>query len=247
MPRILIIYNSYEQIVNLNFFLQNLENWQINYFYSNEEYSQNFHGYFKDNEIHFLLFSKILNQRSFMELKTFRNNYPLLQILYFGPELKHREFAKLYDIGINFCVIGENRHANIIVSLEHLWANHWRRIPSYILNKERSCLSARAKKILEFIENKPISYMNISSLSSFLQISESHFRYEFKNQLGINFRNFKKQLITYYEEKLLIEEGLKPSLVFEVLDYNNISGFSRSFKRRHGISWRNFSQLLKNN
>jgi AraC-like DNA-binding protein len=105
------------------------------------------------------------------------------------------------------------------------------------LEKDRDYLSKKAQQILKFVESRPLRECNTYSLALSLNISESHFRKEFKRHLKINFREFKKRLFAHYETVLLFEKKLKPGDIFKILDYKNISAFSRSFKMRHGDSW----------
>lgn len=190
------------------------------------------------NETPFLVFCKPLNYISLSEIFEIRSNFPLLNIIYYYHSLKNKQFIYLYEAGITTCIIGDNRQQNLVLGLQKLWKNHWKRISPSVFQIAENDLSPRAKRILNFIEIKPLRMCNIKAISSHLNISESHCRAEFKNLLGMNFRQFKRHLFSYYEKILLFKLRLKPNTIFEILDYKNISGYSRSFKKRHGHSYR---------
>jgi len=247
LPRILILKNVGNPLSDLNIHLPEISDWKINCIATNFKIAEKLQKYFEDNEVHFLLYTKGLTQSAFIELKVLRQKFPFLPILYYHSQLRNREFAFLYNLGINLCVIGEYKEFYVIEALKKLWDQHWKKVPEDILGKDRMLLSHRAKRIIELIENKPLSKFNISDMAKNLEISESHFRSEFKEALGISFREFKQRLLKHYETKLLFEKGFKPNIVCEILDYKNLSGFSRSFKKRHGKSWREVVQEYREN
>ena len=76
-------------------------------------------------------------------------------------------------------------------------------------------------------------------------MSESYFRKEFKKYFNLSFREFKARLMNHYESMLLFEKHLKPYHVSEILNYKNISSFSRSFKIRNGSSWQNKAREIQ--
>jgi len=239
LPSLLIVHDENSFIKPLLHYLGMLDGWEFTDFKFNNKTVEAIKN-LDQSEIHFLVFSKMVNKKTLSELKFIRENNPLIKILYIGEQLKHRDFALLHEAGVNFCLVGENVCINLINSLEHLWENHWKRIPDVLLYKSRQELHPRAKKVLNFIENKSLKYLNISNISSFVGISESYLRAEFRKYFGMSFRVFKQKLLSYYEEKLLFEESLKPINIYEILKYKNLSGFSRSFKKRHGISCRKY-------
>jgi AraC-like DNA-binding protein len=94
---------------------------------------------------------------------------------------------------------------------------------------------------LAHIENHALDQFNLQTLAECLHISQSHFRSEFRHNFGINFREFKQQLFNHYESVLLLNNDYKPTIVYKLLNYSNLANLSRSFKKRHGDSWRNLN------
>jgi len=195
------------------------------------------------HESHFLLFAVELNDDAFLQLSYIHHKFPLLNIIYYYSQLKNWEFAELYKAGINYCIIGDARQIHLIRTLNQLWDKHWRRIPSHLYENGLHPLPKRALSILNFIENQPIRYFNSIDLALHLSISESRFRSEFKRFFNVSFRDFKQALFSHYETVLLFEKNLKPKEIFGILDYKNISAFSRSFRSRHGESWQHTKRL----
>jgi AraC-like DNA-binding protein len=190
------------------------------------------------SDIHFLIYDKKLDNTSVDELIRLRQQMPLGFIIYYHPSLLTREYKRLTQLEVNDIIIGVHRYNHLKEMLPKLWRKHWKCIPDAIYPAEASTLTPRAMRILYFIENHPLRQCNIQALSEHLQLSQSHFRAEFRIKFGINFRNFKQKLFSHYESVLLLNNKLKPTDIYPLLNYANPANFSRSFKLRHGNNWR---------
>jgi AraC-like DNA-binding protein len=217
--------------------MDELPNWEFYILQTVTESREQIERHIREKEIHFLVYESELTPAAATILSKFQHQYPFLSIIYYNSLLRDGEFNELHQAGISHCIIGESKEKNLIETLHRLWATHWKRIPNNIFESASKPLSGRAIHILRTIENKPLRECNTCSLAQSLDISESHFRKEFKRYFRINFREFKKRLLSHYESILLFDKKLKPGDVFSILDYKNISAFSRSFKMRHGYSW----------
>ncbi len=192
----------------------------------------------EDTEWHFILLGQKFKPDTVRTLKLIRNLFPLTHLVYASPALTKKQVFTLYQIGVNSCFVGENRICDFLSFLDQLWQVHWKRIPVELIPQNRDDLPSRAKRILNYIEEHPLNCFNIANLSKHLNISESHFRAEFKCYFKLNFRNFKRELLSHYEDILVAKYRLRPAVLYKSMDYNSVSGFSRSFKNRHGESWR---------
>ena len=190
-------------------------------------------------DLHFIIYSRKLDSDTCNELVSIRQQMPFTFIIYYYRCLLDQQFTLLAELAINSCIIGIHRRNYLKELLPHLWQKHWKRIPDSIYPTETSTLSARAKKVLMHIEDHALDQFNLQSLADHLHISQSHFRAEFRHSFGINFRDFKQRLLNYYESVLLLNNDYKPNLVYKLLNYSNLANLSRSFKKRHGKSWRN--------
>ncbi len=223
--------------------LYQLENWNIQYLDLRTHGPASIRSQIQQKEIYFLLVIKDISESTINDLSLLRKTFPLLSIIYYNSQTKDQEFAQLYLAGIDYCFIGDARQLNLVKTLQKLWQNHWRRIPQDLLNNSDSILSERANRMLQFLEQAPIQKLSSNELAKHLNISESHFRLEFKKYFHQNFREYKQQLLFHYESILLFEKKLKPREVFNILNYKNLSAFSRSFKTRHGSSWQKIVRL----
>jgi AraC-like DNA-binding protein len=190
-------------------------------------------------DLHFIIYSKKLSGDTCKELHEIRERMPFSFIIYYYRCLLNREFMLLSELEVNSCIIGIHRKNYLIELLPHLWLKHWKRIPDSIYPAEGSTLAPRAKKILSYIENHSLDLCNLQTLSEYLNLSQSHLRSEFRHNFGINFREFKQRLFNHYESVLLLNNDYKPNIVYKILNYSNLANLSRSFKKRHGDSWRN--------
>jgi AraC-like DNA-binding protein len=190
-------------------------------------------------DLHFIIYAKKLDAETFKELNDIRQRMPFSFIIYYYRTLLDRQFIILTELEINSCIIGIHRNNYLKELLPHLWNKHWKRIPQSIYPTDLSTLVPRAKKILTYIEDHSLDKFNLQTLSENLCISQSHFRSEFRSNFGINFREFKQRLLNHYESVLLLNNGYKPTVVYKLLNYSNLANLSRSFRKRHGDTWRN--------
>ena len=190
-------------------------------------------------DLHFIIYAKKLDAETCKELYDLRHRMPFAFVIYYYRCLLDKQFMLLTELEVNSCIIGIHRKNYVLELLPHLWLKHWKRIPDSIYPAESSALAPRAKKILSYIEDHALYQFNLQTLSEYLHISQSHFRSEFRANFGINFREFKQQLFNHYESVLLLKNNYKPNVVYKLLNYSNPANLSRSFRKRHGDSWRN--------
>jgi AraC-like DNA-binding protein len=237
LSSLLIIQDLQNERHNQNYIVDKLPDWDCYIFNSLSSSEPHIKRQIREKEIHFFIYESFLDHEAAMLLAHLQHQFPLLSVIYYNALLKDGEFSELHHAGISHCIVGESRQINLIDTLNKLWSLHWKRVPDHILEAPTSQLSPRAGMIIRMIEHNPIRECNTFHLAKELSISESHFRKEFKRHFQMNFREFKNRLFTHYETVLLLERKLRPGHIFEILDYKNISAFSRSFKMRHGNSW----------
>jgi len=239
LPIALICDEGQGKTKGLERYLSNLQGWDI--------HNSLFRGLlppFVDNDkkhydLHFIIYARKLDSDTCKELCEMRQQMPFSFIIYYYRSLLDKQFMLLANLEVNSCIIGIHRRSYLRGLLPHLWQKHWKRIPDSIYPAETSTLAPRAKKIISHIEDHALDHFNLQILSDYLHISQSHFRAEFRHNFGINFRDFKQQLFNHYESVLLLNNDYKPNIVYKLLNYANLANLSRSFKKRHGDSWRN--------
>ncbi len=241
MPTAVICSDDHGQTIELVQLISIFSGWDIHTL-DTEGFCADFLEQYKiHSEIHFLIFCRKLDNVSVNELIRLRQLMPLGFIIYYHPSLLTRQYQKLAQLEVDDIIIGVHRNNHLKKILPELWHKHWKCIPDTIYPVEESTLTPRSMKILHFIENHSLRHCNIQALADHLQLSQSHFRAEFRNSFGINFRNFKQQLLSHYESVLLLDKKLKPKAIYPLLNYANPANFSRSFRLRHGNNWRKVS------
>ena len=239
MSAILVYYDNNNQLDELKQVFNEFSNWKFLYFQAKNSNFEDLEKCIISEEINFFICTKVFSQNIAKSLYYLHAHYPLLTIIYFNSFLSDNEFSEFFRAGVKYCIIGEKRQVNLHNTLHKLIDNHWKRIPENILKYDRNAFPERARIILKYIETTPIKKCNTENIAEFLEISQSHFRKEFRTFFGINFREFKQRLLSHYEDVLLFDKNLKPGHIYKLLDYKNLSAFSRSFKARHGVSWQN--------
>ena len=241
MPTVLVCSEDHERAGELINIFSNLTGWSA---YNLVEVNGKLRSKNEiDNSIdfHFFIYSKELSADSAREIKDLREQMPFVFIVYYYSSLIDAQFMELASLKVDSCIIGVYRKSYLRELIPRLWQSHWKRIPESIYAAETSKLNERSQKILSYIEDHELSNCSIKSIADFLGLSPSHFRSEFRKNLGLNFRDFKQKLFSHYEEVLLIKKGYKPKEVFKLLNYANLANLSRSFRKRHGDNWRNIA------
>ncbi|MCB0283486.1 MAG: helix-turn-helix transcriptional regulator [Calditrichae bacterium] len=239
MSAILVYYENDGQLPELQDVFNEFKNHPV--CYEKEDYDKflQMEQFIIEEEIDIFICATAFSKRLIKNLYYLYAHNPLLTIIYFNPILKNNEFSEFYRAGVSYCFVGEKRQINMHDALNKLVNNHWKKIPADLLPSNSAGLPERSVKILHFIENTSLKKCNAENLAEYLNISQSHFRKEFRHYFGLNFREFKQRLIQHYEDVLLFERNMKPGHIYKILDYKNLSAFSRSFKIRHGVSWQN--------
>ena len=239
MPTALICYSRGENIRELMNSLASLSDWDIFPHDLRVNDVKNIALEFRNIDLHYLIYTERLHPASILDLQIILENNPWTHIIYYNAILMNQQFRRLAELGVNSCIVGVERKKNLKESLSSLWLKHWKRIPEYIYKDSHGNKSPRAKKIISYLENKPLTECTSQNIAKHLNISQSHFRAEFKSCFGINFREFKQRLFNHYESELLLAQKYKPSEICKILNYKYIANYSRSFRTRHGESWRN--------
>ncbi len=242
MSNLLVVDNSETSFIEKEEVLNQLQGWTISFSGNNHSSPEALIHFVAESDFYFVLYSQDLHESSLKQLSALRRTFPLVRIIFYNSQMKSEEFAHLYLAGVDYCVIGDARQFHLIKVLRELWQNHWKRIPLNIIPEKAFPLSSRDQMIINLIETHPVKNFTSNHIADYLNISESHFRAEFRKAFLMSFRNFKQKVLYHYESELLFQRNLKPKEIFDVLDYKNISAFSRSFKTRHGQSWQ---QLIK--
>lgn len=190
----------------------------------------------KSKEIHFIITSNI-DEFVFDRIKS---HFFLSPLIYYAPKLDSATLNFLYKKGIKHCVVGDGRQVHLINLLKKLWDHHWKRIPDHFKAINNSPF---ANNVFTFIEEQPLKFFNINYMSRHFQLTEYQFREIFKKTFNTNFRAFKQTILDHYETVLLFEKKLTPGQIYPMLNYRNLSAFSRSFRLRHGTSWQNVMRL----
>jgi AraC-like DNA-binding protein len=192
-------------------------------------------------DFHFLIYSRKLDKQSIEDLGKIRQHLPFSEIIYYYGFLYDQQYLVLAEFALNACIIGMQRQRYLTELLPGLWEKHWKKIPQQLLSSKEKTEPTLAKQLIAYIENHTLDHCNINDLAAFVGLSHGQLRSEFISLFKINFRDFKQQLFTHYETKLLVEKKFKPNDVYRLLNYANLANFSRSFKSRHGETWRDFN------
>lgn len=192
----------------------------------------------------FILVSE-LNNDILGQIKRLQEYIPDLALILYNHSLILSDLKDVGEATGLKIVVGQNRQKNLLSLLDELLQNYWRKIPYEQFNIKFESLSPRMRKALQFIESARITDCNIGSIAKYLNISPGYFSQEFKRETGQSFRRFMQNVLNYYEEIIFEKVNLPAKNISRLLGYSELSSFSRSFKKRNGISPTEYKKLVK--
>jgi len=167
-----------------------------------------------------------------------------LNLIFYNHSLNFSVFSKFKQSSKINLIIGENRKASLSDMLDGIKENYWRKLPYQKFGIQLGSLSPRMRLAMHYVESAPIAECNISSLSSYLRISAGYFSQEFKRETHKSFRSFMQAVLDHYENLIFLQTNLPAKEISHILGYSELSSFSRSFKKRKGISPANYKKLV---
>lgn len=159
-----------------------------------------------------------------------------LNFIFYNHSLNFSAFSHFTYSSKVKLIVGENRKTDLKQLMSNVKENYWRKLPYKDLGIRLGDLSPRMKRVMRFIESAPITDCNINSLSTYLNISAGYFSQEFKRETSKSFRSFMQDVLDYYEDLIFTHTTLAAKEISQILGYSELSSFSRSFKKRKGIS-----------
>ena len=201
-----------------------------------------------DNDLINYLFVLVsdLNQDVLQRITEVQLKVPGLSSIFYNYSLNFVEFPFISSNSKVKMIIGENRKSNLEDLINKLKDNFWRKIPYDKMGIKLENLSPRMKNVIQYIETAPIGECNINAISTYLKISAGYFSQEFKRETKMSFRTFMQNVLDYYENIIFSQVNLPAKSISRILGYSELSSFSRSFKKRKGISPTKYKKIVSN-
>lgn len=179
------------------------------------------------------------------QFKLLKEYVPDLQLIIYNRNLALNGVGDIEITSGLQLVIGEDRRHNLQRQITEIKNNHWRNIPLEELGIDKEALSARMKQAIRFMETSEINKLQSRQIARHLGISPGYFSQAFHKETGRSFRSFRQSVMDYYEAIILSRFNLSAHHVSRLLGYSELSSFSRSFKRRQGLSPTQYKKMLK--
>lgn len=185
------------------------------------------------------------NTISVNKMKEINDVFPGTAIILYNHSLFIGQLKSLTEISDTHLVIGEERKSNLLKTLNHLIKTHWRKLPLAEFRIDNNNLSPRIREAIGFVERNKLDVCKLTNISKHLGLSAGYFSQEFKRETGYTFRGFIQRVLVYYEENVFVNLNLSAFKMAKLLGYSELSSFSRSFKKRRGISPAQFLRKAK--
>jgi len=198
-----------------------------------------------DNDYFLILLSE-LNSEFHEKAESINRNLAQTALVFYNHSLSVDNLSDLADSGKLKLIIGEHRKENLRELLKELKSKHWKHIPLEKFGIDRKKVSKRIIDAVNFVEISEIASCSIVNIAGHLGISPGYFSQEFKRETGLSFRSFMQKVLNYYEETILSKASISTKSISQILGYSELSSFSRSFKKRQGISPSEFRKKVKN-
>ena len=98
----------------------------------------------------------------------------------------------------------------------------------------------KMKLILKYLENHYMERITIADVSAEVGLSQSHFMKYFKNTMGTSFIEYLNEYRLTMASRLLISSESSILAIAEEVGYENLSYFNRTFKKRFGMTPRDY-------
>ena len=102
----------------------------------------------------------------------------------------------------------------------------------------------KMKLILKYLENHYMERITIADISAEVGLSQSHFMKYFKNTMGTSFIEYLNEYRLTMASRLLISSESSILAIAEEVGYENLSYFNRTFKKRFGMTPRDYRKRL---
>jgi len=199
-----------------------------------------------ENDYNFLfLLIHNFHQLSLEKLIKLQEQFPAVAIILYNDSLISEALTKIGHFNGVHLLIGAQRTTYLQKTIQQIMDNNWRNIPLDTFGIQRENLSHRMQQAIHFIEEHRLNECTLLNLSKHLGISAGYFTQEFKRETGYSFRKFIQRALIYYEEQMFPQLNISTRNMARVLGYSELSSFSRSFKRRQGISPDKFKKKIK--
>ena len=186
-----------------------------------------------------------INEQNLSVLTKTQKMFPDVTIILYNRSLNLSNLNQLNHLSLFYLIVGEERLKILQQTVEKLKKNYWRTIPFEDFGIQFDRLSPRIQRALKFVETADIGECNISGIADYLNISPGYFSQEFKRETGQPFRSFMQKVLAYYEDLILTKANLPAQKISQMLGYSELSSFSRSFKKRKGISLTKYKKMVK--
>ncbi len=186
-----------------------------------------------------------LDHQTIRNISEIQLHTPDLSTIFYNHSLNYIDIPESARTSKVKLIIGENRKSNLTELFIQLKKDFWRKIPYDELGIKYENLSKRMKDALNYIETAPIRECNITAISDHLNISAGYFSQEFKRETDSSFRSFMQTVLDYYEDIIFSKVNLPAKDISVLLGYSELSSFSRSFKKRKGVSPTKYKKLLQ--
>ena len=95
---------------------------------------------------------------------------------------------------------------------------------------------------VRYIDNNIENIESISGIAKLLGYSDTYLSHTFKRKTGVTLQEYIRYKKIDYAAQLLRDGEMTPSQLTELLNYDSLSSFSRSFKKVMGVSPRQYAE-----
>ena len=103
-------------------------------------------------------------------------------------------------------------------------------------------VGAAVYSAVRYIDNNIENIESISSIAKHLGYSDTYLSHTFKRKTGVTLQEYIRYKKIDYAAQLLRDGEMTPSQLTELLNYDSLSSFSRSFKKVMGVSPRQYAE-----
>lgn len=137
-------------------------------------------------------------------------------------------------------------NAMTMTEIQQCIHNHYNKLLPAIYKSSRPSSKVIIERVKSYIQENFMEELSIQSLSEIACVSTNYFSHMFKNETGMNYKNYLTTIRLEKALELLMESDYKLYEICEKVGYKNVRTFVDAFKQRYSLSPINYKKSMMN-
>ncbi len=190
--------------------------------------------------------AELFNDKDFENVEKIKNK--CLELIYFEAQMLEEVGDSIFNVwgrrlNFNEKLMKFDKSSSII-----MWAANFNRVVMEYLQKkyDNDSSNKQIEPVKHYIEdNYACSTLSLAEVASISGLNEKYFSSKFKKETGVTFVEYVTNVRIEAAKKLLKNTNMKIVEISDAVGYNNSEHFVRVFKKKVGLSPREYAQSAR--